>query len=130
MSWDLGSLYQYTCTPTHSSYLHAEWASCGKLLQGDRRFDGKVKRYKAKQSTLGIFSNVDDEPFNPEYTVVDRVLDMATQAEANGEVSWSGCAVRGGPGLLLHAKLELPLFVRWYRDTLPYFVLPKSAHNN
>ena len=69
-----------------SSYLHAEWVTFDKLLQGDPRFDGKVKRYKAKQASLGIFSNVDDEPFNPEYTVVDRALDVATQAEANGEV--------------------------------------------
>ena len=55
-------------------------------MQGDRRFDGKVKRYKAKQASLGIFSNVDDEPFNPEYTEVDRALDVATQTESNGEV--------------------------------------------
>ena len=69
-----------------SSYLHAEWVTFDRLLQGDPRFDGKVKRYKAKQASLGIFSNVDDEPFNPEYTVVDRALDVATQAEPNGEV--------------------------------------------
>lgn len=41
-----------------SSYLHAEWASLTKLLEGDKRFDGKVKRYKAKQESLGIFANV------------------------------------------------------------------------
>ena len=69
-----------------SSYLHAEWATFDKLLKGDRRFDGKVKRYKAKQASLGIFSNVDEEAFNPEYTEVDRALDVATQTESNGEV--------------------------------------------
>ena len=72
--------------PPSSSYLHAEWATFDKLLHGDRRFDGKVKRYKAKQASLGIFSNVEDEPFNPEYTEVDRALDVATQTEPNGEV--------------------------------------------
>ena len=29
---------------------------------------------------------MDDEPFNPEYTMVDRVLDVATQVEPGGEV--------------------------------------------
>ncbi len=44
--------------PTCSSYLHAEWASFDKILRGDKRFDGKVKRYRAKQSSMGIFANV------------------------------------------------------------------------
>ena len=29
---------------------------------------------------------MDEEPFNPEYTEVDRALDVATQTEPNGEV--------------------------------------------
>ena len=29
---------------------------------------------------------MEDEPFNPDYTVAERVLDMATQEEPNGEV--------------------------------------------
>lgn len=61
------------------SYLHTKWASFDKILAGDKRFDGKVKRYKAKMTSLGSFVNLDDEPFNPEYTVVDRLLDVATQ---------------------------------------------------
>ena len=65
-----------------------EWASFEKLLAGDKRFDGKVKRFKQKQASMGIFANVDDEPFNPEYTVVDRILDVASQKEPNGEVSF------------------------------------------
>ena len=48
------SLLSYTC----SSYIHAEWATFDKLLRGDKRFDGKVKRYKQKQAQLGIFANV------------------------------------------------------------------------
>ena len=54
-----------------------------------------MKRYKAKQKSLGVFANVDDEPFNPEYTLVDRVLDVATQEEPNGEVERGR---RGGGG--------------------------------
>ena len=65
------------------SYLHTEWATFDKILSGDKRFDGKVKRYKAKQALMGVFANVDDEPFNPEYTVVDTVIDMATQVSKN-----------------------------------------------
>ena len=29
---------------------------------------------------------IDDEPFNPEYTVADRVIDVANSTEPNGEV--------------------------------------------
>ena len=61
------------------SYLHAEWCTFDKLLAGDKRFDGKVKRFRVKQANLMANANVDDELFNPEYTMVDRVLDVATQ---------------------------------------------------
>ena len=35
------------------SYLHAKWATIDKLQAGDKRFDGKLKRYRAKQVQLG-----------------------------------------------------------------------------
>ncbi len=60
------------------SYLHAKWATFDKLLSGDKRFEGKVKRYRTKLAMLGVFAE-DEDTFNPEYTVVDRVLDKATQ---------------------------------------------------
>ena len=60
------------------SYLHAKWATFEKVLRGDKRFDGKVKRYRSKRASLGVFE-ADEEPFNPDYTVVDRVLDKAVQ---------------------------------------------------
>ena len=41
-----------------SSYLHTEWAAFSKLQAGDKRFESKMKRYKAKQEQLGVFSNV------------------------------------------------------------------------
>ena len=64
------------------SYLHAEWCTFDKLIVGDKRFDGKAKRFKAKQAMMGPLANVDDELFNPEYTMADRVLDVATQVHA------------------------------------------------
>jgi SNF2 family DNA or RNA helicase len=67
------------------SYLHVEWATSDKLTKGDKRFEGKAKRYKSKLKTLGLFANVDDEPFNPDFTVADRILDIATHVETNGE---------------------------------------------
>lgn len=77
---------EYLVKYKNYSYLHTEWAMFDKLLGGDKKFDGKAKRYRAKMDSLGIFAAVDDEPFNPEYTVVDRVLDVASQTEANGEI--------------------------------------------
>eukprot|EP00731_Ephydatia_muelleri_P027004 Em0018g1104a len=68
------------------SYLHAEWATVHKLLVGDKRFEGKARRFKSKKEAMGVFASMDDEPFNPEYTMVDRVLDVATQVEPGGEV--------------------------------------------
>ena len=79
------------------SYLHANWATFDKILVGDKRFDGKVKRYKAKMASLGAFANLDDEPFNPEYTVVDRILDVTTQVRERGggkEEMWRGGGMR------------------------------------
>lgn len=73
------TIEEYFIKYKNYSYLHATWAPYHKLLQGDKRFDGKAKRYKAKVNSLGVFANLDDEPFNPEYTVVDRILDVATQ---------------------------------------------------
>ena len=41
-----------------SSYIHAEWNTYFKLLKGDKRFDQKLKRYKAKLEQLGPFAYV------------------------------------------------------------------------
>jgi chromodomain-helicase-DNA-binding protein 7 len=77
---------EYLVKYKNFSYLHVEWGTFQKLIKGDKRFDQKLKRYKQKQEQLGPFADVDDEPFNPDYTVAERVLDMATQEEPNGEV--------------------------------------------
>jgi len=37
---------------------------------------------------MAFFSELDEEPFNPDYVEVDRVLDMSTGVDQNsGEVS-------------------------------------------
>ena len=83
------SLEEYLVKYKNYSYLHTAWATIDCILVGDKRFEGKIKRYKAKMAMLGNFANLDEEPFNPEYTVVDRLLDVATQV----------CVcVRGGGG--------------------------------
>ena len=49
-----------------SSYLHTEWANFSKLQAGDKRFESKMKRYKAKQEQLGVFANVSINIFTRE----------------------------------------------------------------
>ena len=36
---------------------------------------------------FSFIPQIDDEPFNPDYTVADRILDLASQVESSGEVS-------------------------------------------
>jgi len=35
---------------------------------------------------INVVVQIDEEPFNPEYTVADRVIDVANSTEPNGEV--------------------------------------------
>jgi chromodomain-helicase-DNA-binding protein 7 len=71
------------------SYLHCEWRSRDELFVTDKRIDQKIKRFKIKKQQQpqydwgtdetgagSLYNNEDDELFNPEYTVVDRVLDV------------------------------------------------------
>uniref|UniRef100_A0A8C8HY86 DNA helicase n=1 Tax=Oncorhynchus tshawytscha TaxID=74940 RepID=A0A8C8HY86_ONCTS len=64
-----------------SSYLHCRWADLEEL-EKDKRIHQKVKRFRAKQA-LATF--MDDEPFNPDYVEVDRVLDESESTDENGE---------------------------------------------
>lgn len=36
--------------------------------------------------SLAFFLQMDDEPFNPDYVEVDRVLDVSESTDENGEV--------------------------------------------
>ncbi|XP_071513861.1 uncharacterized protein [Panulirus ornatus] len=59
------------------SYLHCEWRTEEELFKGDKRISGKVKRYKQKRATShNVMDFLEEEPFNPDYTEVDRILDM------------------------------------------------------
>ncbi|KAL2076371.1 hypothetical protein ACEWY4_028035 [Coilia grayii] len=66
------------------SYLHCRWADVEEL-EKDKRIHQKVKRFKAKQALSNFLSEMDDEPFNPDYVEVDRVLDMSESANEKGE---------------------------------------------
>jgi chromodomain-helicase-DNA-binding protein 7 len=67
------------------SYLHCEWRTEEELIKGDKRVSAKLKRFKQKQAQqCNIFENLDEEPFNPDYTEVDRVLDVMEHVDPNG----------------------------------------------
>jgi chromodomain-helicase-DNA-binding protein 7 len=71
------------------SYLHCEWRTRDELFLSDKRIDQKIKRFKLKkqQSQLYAFddwqteneklgyNNDDDELFNSDYIIIDRILD-------------------------------------------------------
>lgn len=64
------------------SYLHCEWKTEEELYKGDKRISNKIKRFRQKQATqMNIFENPEDEPFNPDYVEVDRVLDAAVHTD-------------------------------------------------
>jgi chromodomain-helicase-DNA-binding protein 7 len=69
------------------SYLHSKWSTIKELGVGDKRIHMKVKRYHQKRAaTTNLFELPDeDEPINPDYVEVDRVLDVAKHEE-NGEM--------------------------------------------
>ncbi|XP_042238022.1 chromodomain-helicase-DNA-binding protein 7-like isoform X2 [Homarus americanus] len=59
------------------SYLHCEWRTEEELMKGDKRINGKVKRYKQKKATIhNVMEFLEEEMYNPDYTEVDRILDM------------------------------------------------------
>uniref|UniRef100_A0A3Q1BB47 Chromodomain helicase DNA binding protein 7 n=1 Tax=Amphiprion ocellaris TaxID=80972 RepID=A0A3Q1BB47_AMPOC len=67
-----------------SSYLHCRWAELEEL-EKDKRIHQKIKRFKAKQQLNNFITEMDDEPFNPDYVEVDRVLDVSESTDENGE---------------------------------------------
>uniref|UniRef100_A0A667YJZ2 Chromodomain helicase DNA binding protein 7 n=1 Tax=Myripristis murdjan TaxID=586833 RepID=A0A667YJZ2_9TELE len=67
-----------------NSYLHCRWADVEEL-EKDKRIHQKVRRFKAKQQLNSFITEMDDEPFNPDYVEVDRVLDVSESTDENGE---------------------------------------------
>ncbi|KAG9273824.1 chromodomain-helicase-DNA-binding protein 8-like [Astyanax mexicanus] len=67
------------------SYLHCEWASM-EQLERDKRIHQKLKRFKTKQAQMRRIFQEDEEPFNPDYVEVDRILDESNSIDKdNGE---------------------------------------------
>uniref|UniRef100_A0A8C6YGS5 Chromodomain helicase DNA binding protein 9 n=1 Tax=Naja naja TaxID=35670 RepID=A0A8C6YGS5_NAJNA len=60
-----------------TSYLHCEWATEQQLLK-DKRIQQKIKRFKLRQAQRAhFFADMEEEPFNPDYIEVDRVLEVS-----------------------------------------------------
>ncbi|XP_054470354.1 chromodomain-helicase-DNA-binding protein 9 isoform X6 [Anoplopoma fimbria] len=59
------------------SYLHCEWATEQQLVK-DKRIQQKIKRFKMKQAQRALFfADMEEDPFNPDYVEVDRVLEVS-----------------------------------------------------
>ncbi|KAE8298782.1 Chromodomain-helicase-DNA-binding protein 6 [Larimichthys crocea] len=71
------------------SYLHCKWATLEEL-EKDPRIHQKIKRFRTKQAQMKhLFSEPDEDLFNPDYIEVDRVLEVAvtTDTETGEEVT-------------------------------------------
>uniref|UniRef100_A0A7N6ALR9 DNA helicase n=1 Tax=Anabas testudineus TaxID=64144 RepID=A0A7N6ALR9_ANATE len=68
-----------------SSYLHCEWATL-EQLEKDKRIHQKIKRFKTKHAQMRHIFQEEEEPFNPDYVEVDRILDVSHSVDKdNGE---------------------------------------------
>ncbi|XP_067904816.1 chromodomain-helicase-DNA-binding protein 6 isoform X2 [Heterodontus francisci] len=64
------------------SYLHCKWATVEEL-EKDKRIHQKIKRFRTKRAQMkNLFVEPDEEPFNPDYIEVDRILDVAHTIDA------------------------------------------------
>ncbi|TDH13447.1 hypothetical protein EPR50_G00034810 [Perca flavescens] len=71
------------------SYLHCKWATLEEL-EKDPRIHQKIKRFRTKQAQMKhLFTEPDEDLFNPDYIEVDRVLEVAvtTDTETGEEVT-------------------------------------------
>lgn len=59
------------------SYLHVSWENEKALLEVDKNAKGKIQRFRDKE-LMGLFDGGlhGDEYFNPEFRIVDRILDI------------------------------------------------------
>ncbi|KAF0034387.1 hypothetical protein F2P81_012145 [Scophthalmus maximus] len=75
--------------PPRTSYLHCKWATLEEL-EKDPRIHQKIKRFRTKQAQMKhLFTEPDEDLFNPDYVEVDRVLEVAvtTDTETGEEVT-------------------------------------------
>ena len=65
------------------SYLHCQWLTEEELHRGDKRINQKVKRFKLKREKSANVLDFcgEEEPYNPDYIEVDRVLDSSTHTD-------------------------------------------------
>nr|XP_057910318.1 chromodomain-helicase-DNA-binding protein 6 isoform X2 [Doryrhamphus excisus] len=71
------------------SYMHCKWATLGEL-EKDPRIHQKIKRFRTKRAQMKhLFTEPDEDLFNPDYIEVDRVLEVAvtTDTETAEEVT-------------------------------------------
>ncbi|XP_049893601.1 chromodomain-helicase-DNA-binding protein 6 isoform X1 [Epinephelus moara] len=71
------------------SYLHCKWATLEEL-EKDPRIHQKIKRFRTKQAQMKhLFTEPDEDLFNPDYVEADRVLEVAvtTDTETGEEVT-------------------------------------------
>lgn len=81
------------------SYLHCEWRTEDELLKGDKRVSNKIRRFQQKQQQqFNIFENIEEDPFNPDFVEVDRILDASEHTDDDGRkakhylVKWKSLA--------------------------------------
>ena len=69
------------------SYLHCQWLTEQELTRGDKRINQKIKRFQQKREKSGnVLDFCDEEPFNPDYVEVDRVLDASEHTDEQTKV--------------------------------------------
>ncbi|KAL0966321.1 hypothetical protein UPYG_G00293860 [Umbra pygmaea] len=67
------------------SYMHCEWATLDQL-ERDKRIHQKLKRFKTKHAQMRHLLQEEEEPFNPDYVEVDRILEESISVDKdNGE---------------------------------------------
>ncbi|MFN9940771.1 MAG: hypothetical protein ACK56I_14965, partial [bacterium] len=55
---------------------------------GDKRISAKIKRFQMKRVTSGnVLEFCEEEPFNPDYVEVDRVLDASEHTDEDTKVT-------------------------------------------
>ncbi|VDO99134.1 unnamed protein product [Soboliphyme baturini] len=63
------------------SFIHCEWKSVDELEETDKRIRQKIKRFHQKRQKCD-----EDEPFNPDYVMIDRILDTISVEDSLQEL--------------------------------------------
>ncbi|GMT28219.1 hypothetical protein PFISCL1PPCAC_19516, partial [Pristionchus fissidentatus] len=61
------------------AYIHCEWKTLEQLEETDKRVSAKVKRFKTKKPSQWM--EIEDEDFNQDFTIVERVLYVERDGE-------------------------------------------------